>query len=84
MTGDKQETAINIGVSCRLIADKKLLILGEDKNSINVVLEQLAAWEKEVDEAQAQSSQRYAVIVTGKTIPIVLDPGKKKKRQNDI
>jgi len=76
ITGDKQETAINIGIACRLITDTdRLMLLNEEckenlKRKINSLFEEV--------KKSAQSDPREAIVypqelvVDGKTLAVIL------------
>lgn len=72
LTGDKQETAVNIGNSCKLISGKKLLILNENSGNSNDILNQINKWKEEVQ----NSTEPYAIVVSGKANSLVLDHSK--------
>ncbi|EGC32029.1 hypothetical protein DICPUDRAFT_49817, partial [Dictyostelium purpureum] len=57
LTGDKQETAINIGVSCSLLSDLELLILNE--SSIE-------------SEKKFNSEKQFGLVIDGNTLAYIL------------
>ena len=80
ITGDKQETAINIGIACRLISDpEKLMVFNEEskgklKSGINSELEKLVERKKQGEAGQNE------LVIDGKTLAVVLsDPDVSKE-----
>lgn len=69
LTGDKQETAVNIGNSCQLISGKKLLILNDKSGDSTAILEQIKKWTEDLK----NSSEPHAIVVSGKANAFVLD-----------
>jgi phospholipid-translocating P-type ATPase (flippase) len=65
ITGDKRETAINIGFACSLLSSEmKLLVLDEGTKDETMAL---------VDEHAEKSDENLALIVSGKTLTWLLD-----------
>ncbi|XP_063230598.1 probable phospholipid-transporting ATPase IA isoform X2 [Bacillus rossius redtenbacheri] len=70
LTGDKQETAINIGYSCRLIVQgMPLLILNED--SLDNTREAIARHNSDFGE-QLRRANEVALVIDGKTLKYAL------------
>ncbi|KAI5961603.1 DRS2 [Candida pseudojiufengensis] len=78
LTGDRQETAINIGMSCKLLSeDMNLLIINEEnKNDTRLNLqEKLTAIQEhqfDVDDGSLESS--LALIIDGHSLSFALEP----------
>ncbi|CAK9438939.1 uncharacterized protein LODBEIA_P31630 [Lodderomyces beijingensis] len=78
LTGDRQETAINIGMSCKLLSeDMNLLIINEEtKNDTKINLqEKLTAIQEhqfDVDDGSLESS--LALIIDGHSLGFALEP----------
>ncbi|KYQ90192.1 P-type ATPase [Tieghemostelium lacteum] len=72
LTGDKQETAINIGFSCRLLtADMELIIINEQTKE-NCIIE----INRKLDEINQQEVKNsMALIIDGNTLMYALDDG---------
>eukprot|EP00298_Acanthocystis_sp_HF-20_P014376 c20748_g1_i2.p1 GENE.c20748_g1_i2~~c20748_g1_i2.p1 ORF type:complete len:1031 (-),score=387.99 c20748_g1_i2:30-3122(-) len=72
LTGDKQETAINIGFACALLSEEMtLLILNEESSA-----QSRATLEKRWDEfskLDKASKERVAIIVDGHTLQYILE-----------
>ncbi|KAL8159151.1 hypothetical protein V2J09_000688 [Rumex salicifolius] len=89
LTGDKMETAINIGYACRLLQQgMKLIVISFDSNDI-ITLEKsdkAAAAERslrkvreEIDSGKSQmrsnrQSSKFGLIIDGKSLTFALDP----------
>ncbi len=79
LTGDKQETAINIGYSCRLITNdmEKLFLTGSNVSDAQLSLRENGD-KLETDAAlrakQGGPRHEYALIVTGETLDYVMRP----------
>lgn len=74
LTGDRQETAINIGMSCRLLSeDMNLLIVNEESKEAtrNNLLDKLRA----IDEHQIsqQDMNTLALVIDGKSLEYALE-----------
>ncbi|QPG74872.1 hypothetical protein FOA43_002208 [Brettanomyces nanus] len=66
LTGDKRETAINIGYSCRLIKDySKVVILSSERNSLSELSSMMTAAEIEIDEGNVA---HCVVVIDGTTV----------------
>eukprot|EP00741_Cyanophora_paradoxa_P018927 tig00021105_g18272.t1 len=80
LTGDKQETAINIGYSCGLLDDTmKTVILNEDKEE-----KALKALEEAIGEhAPLAGKETLALVIDGHTLTYVLE-GKTRRRFMDL
>ena len=75
LTGDKQETAINIGMSCKLLSeDMNLLIVNEEtkEDTRNNFIEKFRAF-KELN-VSAQDMQNLALVIDGKSLGFALEP----------
>jgi len=78
LTGDKQETAINIGKSCRLLQERMELIIlnadnhDESKNEISEYLKQFQ------DKGTVGENNPAAVIIDGKSLMHALHPDVRK------
>eukprot|EP01118_Nematostelium_gracile_P015526 TRINITY_DN6244_c0_g1_i1.p1 TRINITY_DN6244_c0_g1~~TRINITY_DN6244_c0_g1_i1.p1 ORF type:complete len:711 (+),score=165.59 TRINITY_DN6244_c0_g1_i1:183-2135(+) len=67
LTGDKEETAVNIGNSCRLIANKTLLkIRSETEEEMQHEITQ------HLKQVQDGSASQFALIISGKPLGILL------------
>jgi magnesium-transporting ATPase (P-type) len=64
LTGDKQETAINIGYSCRLLKAEMEPLFIVDGNTAAKVDEQLQAAQDQMKEA-GEDHRPFALVVTG-------------------
>lgn len=88
LTGDKVETAINIGYSCNLLdSNMELLMLRFEEKSIADVANQiegmlqqyfnLSYTEEEMKKARSDHSipsRRYAVVIDGDSLDLIMDP----------
>ncbi|XP_071847551.1 probable phospholipid-transporting ATPase IA isoform X3 [Apostichopus japonicus] len=75
LTGDKQETAINVGYSCKLLSpDMPLVILNED--NMKDTVENL---QRQIDEfGDDINNENYVgLVIDGKTLQFALDPSVK-------
>ena len=64
LTGDKQETAINIGYSCRLLKSEMEPIFIVDGRTAEEVQEQLKTVKQQMLEA-GEDHRPFALVVTG-------------------
>lgn len=81
LTGDKNETAINIGYSCNLLDnDMELFII--DKNSTKEIYKQLQKFNFISDKIGL--SREKAVIVGGEQLAKILKPQRTKKMQDEF
>ncbi|CAR27725.1 hypothetical protein ZYGR_0N02110 [Zygosaccharomyces rouxii] len=75
LTGDRQETAINIGMSCRLLSeDMNLLVINEDtkeKTSDNMIEKLDAINEHKIS---PQEMDTLALVIDGKSLGFALEP----------
>lgn len=77
LTGDRQETAINIGMSCKLLSeDMNLLIINEEtkedtKLNINEKLEAISEHQYDIDASALDSS--LALIIDGHSLGFALE-----------
>lgn len=78
LTGDKQETAINIGMSCKLLAEDMNLLIINEENKQNVRLnleEKLAAIQSHQSDADdAALDLSLALIIDGHSLTFALEP----------
>ncbi|XBW34991.1 hypothetical protein QEN19_000556 [Hanseniaspora menglaensis] len=75
LTGDKQETAINIGMSCKLLSeDMNLLIINEEtkEDTRQNFIEKFRAF-KELN-VSIQDMQNLALVIDGKSLGYALEP----------
>eukprot|EP00741_Cyanophora_paradoxa_P005050 tig00000851_g4892.t1 len=72
LTGDKVETAINIGFSCRLLTDKMVLIVINEETKKDV-RESLLSKREQYKELIGFESENLAVIVDGKALRFVME-----------
>ncbi|KAI8974999.1 hypothetical protein BDB01DRAFT_805666 [Pilobolus umbonatus] len=72
LTGDRQETAINIGYSCKLLTeDMELYICNKhDYESTEIFLTQTLA---ELEDINSDTSYTYALIIEGKCLAFALE-----------
>ncbi|RCI04666.1 hypothetical protein CU098_012151, partial [Rhizopus stolonifer] len=84
LTGDKTETAINIGFSCNLLTtDMELLILrssnrAETAQMLDDTLQKLSK-EAETDTAAANGDRKYALVIDGTTLKYALEDATRSK-----
>lgn len=92
LTGDKVETAINIGFSCNLLGnDMDLIILKVDSNDITEAEAELdknlATFGKTGDDAELKAAKKnheppaptHALVIDGDTLKLMLDESVKQK-----
>lgn len=78
LTGDRQETAINIGMSCKLLSeDMNLLIVNEEtkqdtKANLQEKLEAIYEHQYELENSSLESS--LALVIDGHSLGYALDP----------
>lgn len=75
LTGDRQETAINIGMSCRLLSEEmNLLIINEEskEETRNNMLEKLRAFDEH--QVSQQDMNTLALVIDGKSLGYALEP----------
>lgn len=78
LTGDRQETAINIGMSCKLISeDMTLLIINEESSEAT-----RASLQKKMDAVKSQAGsgeiEALALIIDGKSLTFALEKDMEK------
>ncbi|XP_015267619.1 PREDICTED: phospholipid-transporting ATPase IC [Gekko japonicus] len=89
LTGDKKETAENIGYSCELLTDETTIYYGED---VSALLQTRLENQRNRSESNLDSSQRttepflqqgrnHALIITGSWLNEILLEKKKKKKK---
>ncbi|KAJ8142262.1 hypothetical protein OY671_004581 [Metschnikowia pulcherrima] len=78
LTGDRQETAINIGMSCKLLAeDMNLLIINEETKADtrrNLEEKLKAIYEHQNDVAESVLDSSLALIIDGHSLGFALEP----------
>ena len=79
LTGDRQETAINIGMSCRLISEDMTLLIVNEENS-EATRENM---EKKLKAVTSQSPghaelETLALVIDGKSLTFALEKGPDK------
>lgn len=78
LTGDMQETAINIGMSCKLLSeDMNLLIINEESKSdtkLNLEEKLEAIYEHQGDIDQDALNSSLALVIDGHSLGYALDP----------
>ena len=75
ITGDKQETAINIGIACKLISDpEKLIVFNENckKKLEEGINSQLDSLRKRKQSIAKSSPKEEELVIDGKTLSLVL------------
>eukprot|EP01117_Protostelium_nocturnum_P015580 TRINITY_DN6059_c0_g1_i4.p1 TRINITY_DN6059_c0_g1~~TRINITY_DN6059_c0_g1_i4.p1 ORF type:complete len:881 (+),score=332.04 TRINITY_DN6059_c0_g1_i4:69-2711(+) len=76
LTGDKQETAINIGLSCRLLTGVSLVTLFQDQSNpvinFNSVREQLERCLAQIEEMK-DKTEEYGLVIDGECLKFCLD-----------
>nr|XP_061786081.1 phospholipid-transporting ATPase VB-like [Nerophis lumbriciformis] len=78
LTGDKPETAVNIGYACRLLEDEDLVINMSCKNKIactsilDCTLEEVRRYEN--DPANVDTTPDISLVIDGRTLAMVLSP----------
>ncbi|EDQ88909.1 uncharacterized protein MONBRDRAFT_32498 [Monosiga brevicollis MX1] len=80
LTGDKQETAINIGFSCRLLKSEMeplIIVNGKDEQEVK---DQLTRGLETVN----QNDRPFALVVTGRALTFPLPPTKKERETEMI
>lgn len=73
LTGDRQETAINIGLSCRLISESMNLVIINEENAhdtADLVAKRLAAVKAQRNEGDLEE---MALIIDGKSLSFALE-----------
>ena len=78
LTGDKLETAISIGTSCRLLSAEMEPLLIVDEDSFEGVQQKLEAHLKDIQ--GAGEKRPYGLVVTGKSLPFPLPPSSKERK----
>lgn len=76
LTGDRQETAINIGMSCKLLSeDMNLLIVNEEnkQDTLRNLLEKIKAL-KQHPELSDSDMDSLALVIDGKSLTFALEP----------
>ncbi|XP_018431730.1 PREDICTED: phospholipid-transporting ATPase IC-like [Nanorana parkeri] len=87
LTGDKKETAENIGLACKLLTDESVITYGEEVNTLiqrRIDLQMTAdnAVEmRRLNEPDALANKKRALIITGSWLNEILMEKKKKKRR---
>ncbi|XP_073476414.1 phospholipid-transporting ATPase IC-like [Aquarana catesbeiana] len=87
LTGDKKETAENIGLACKLITDESVVTYGEE---VNTLIQRRIDRQKNAENAlelrrlnelDAQANKKRTLIITGSWLNEILLEKKKKKRR---
>ena len=73
LTGDKQETAINIGYSCNLLTDEMLDVFIVDGGEKPIVAEELRV-NASCLERKNHADQEYGLVINGDSLVHALDP----------
>ncbi|XP_034037641.1 probable phospholipid-transporting ATPase VB [Thalassophryne amazonica] len=77
LTGDKPETAINIGYACKLLEEEDLLINMSCKNKVtctsilDCTLEEVRRYE--IDPGNVDTTQNISLVIDGQTLAMVLN-----------
>lgn len=78
LTGDRQETAINIGMSCKLLSeDMNLLIVNEENKTdtrLNLKEKLTAIQEHQFDGEDGSLESSLALIIDGHSLGFALEP----------
>ncbi|XP_026185455.1 probable phospholipid-transporting ATPase VB [Mastacembelus armatus] len=78
LTGDKPETAVNIGYACRLLGEEDLVINMSCKNKLtcttilDCTLEEVRRYSK--DPRNVDTTQDISLVIDGQTLTMVLSP----------
>lgn len=80
LTGDKQETAINIGFACRLLTDEMQLIIINEENA-DAARRKLRGELEKLDEFRGKESDFLALVIDGQTLNYIFDD---KLMQEDL
>ena len=80
LTGDKQETAINIGLSCRLLTGTNVLTLFNDVSEGEQIVVNAQTTKRELHKAlsqikQGKDGEEFAFVIDGNTLTYALDNG---------
>jgi phospholipid-translocating P-type ATPase (flippase) len=78
LTGDKQETAINIGTSCRLLGPESEPFLIINGQTIETIAEQIYQYRKELRAEQQTKHRPYSLVIDGPSLTHVLLPDAKE------
>ncbi|KAM5191914.1 phospholipid-transporting ATPase IC-like [Mantella aurantiaca] len=87
LTGDKKETAENIGLACKLLTDESVITYGEE---VNTLIQRRIDVQKSADNAvelrrlnelDALANKKRTLIITGSWLNEILLEKKKKKRR---
>ncbi|XP_077138750.1 phospholipid-transporting ATPase IC-like isoform X1 [Ranitomeya variabilis] len=88
LTGDKKETAENIGFACKLLTDESVITYGEEVNTLiqqRMDLQNYGISHGELDmnsELNPESNKKRTLIITGSWLnEILLEKKKRKKRR---
>lgn len=78
LTGDRQETAINIGMSCKLISEDMTLLIVNEETAM-ATRENLSAKLKAVQsQASSQDIETLALVIDGKSLTFALEKDMEK------
>ncbi|KAG8599190.1 hypothetical protein GDO81_002925 [Engystomops pustulosus] len=85
LTGDKKETAENIGYACKLLTDKSVITYGEEVNDMIQKRIDLQKSRKNVEEgnsnSEPESNTNRTLIITGSWLNEILLEKKRRKRR---
>ncbi|XP_071989811.1 phospholipid-transporting ATPase IC-like [Engystomops pustulosus] len=85
LTGDKKETAENIGFACKLLTDKSVITYGEEVNDMIQKRIDLQKSRKNVEEgnsnSEPESNTNRTLIITGSWLNEILLEKKRRKRR---
>ncbi|EFA74548.1 P-type ATPase [Heterostelium album PN500] len=73
LTGDKQETAINIGFACQLLTTQMELMVVNETTPENTSLELTRLWDEYNNVASSINRKNMALIVDGSTLVFILE-----------
>ena len=75
LTGDKIETAINIGFSCKLLNDslEKILVDGKDKNEVENGLKSGVSKVNEKKNDSIEEKGDFALVISGEALIIIME-----------
>lgn len=79
LTGDKQETAINIGFACAMLDNNMHKIVVNEKNKKTLKKYLIDQYEDLVVKSRESKNQDFAVIVDGDTLDLILNWDKESK-----
>ena len=83
LTGDKQETAINIGFSCRLLNDEMGIFKFHDTTTESNISLTLQNYARDAESVKRDYGQDLAIVVQGNTLQLILGGQQESVRQQD-